>query len=241
MRQFALSMQGIVKEDGTFDVLGFDSPIDLLETPDNQKLFHLRNGDADDLIKFAPRFLEAMEAGIEKFRMAAQFHELGHFQDDAEAWKARYLLWSSAIESIYTSHNRDHKGSNVAKERIKWFLGESTSIYPAGNLPDGISNPNITVGAIVNDLYEVRNYLAHGDKIPDHFFRERGRSGLSGPINRMGVLFEAQSFIIRHSLLKMLRDNLTTNFAGAAESEAYFSANGLTNIQLQKKKKAGVP
>jgi len=239
MRQFALSMQGTVRPDGTFDVLGFDSPIDLLETPENQKLFRLRNRDADDLIKHAPLFLEAMNRGIWKFKMAAQFHELGHFQD--QDWKARYMLWSSAIESIYTSHNPDHKGSNVAKERIKWFLGKSTSIYPLGDLADSIIDPKITVGGIVDDLYEVRNYLAHGDRIPNRFFQEWPRTGVNGPLRMIVILFEAQSFIIRHSMLKMLRDGLTAHFAGAAESEAYFGANGLTNSQLKKKKKAGVP
>jgi hypothetical protein len=102
-------------------------------------------------------------------------------------------------------------------------------------------DPKITVGAIVDDLYEVRNYLAHGDRIPNHFFTDKPRSGVNGPLNKMAVLFEAQSFIIRHSMLKMLGDGLTAHFAGAAESEAYFGANGLTNSQLQKKKKAGVP
>jgi hypothetical protein len=240
MRQFALSMSGTVREDGTFNVRSFDSPIELMETPENQKLFHLRNRDVDDLKKYAPLFLRAMNTGIWKFKMAAQFHELGHFQD-GEHWKARYLLWSSAIESIYTSHNSDHKGSNVARERIKWFLGENTSIYPPGDLSEFVSDPKITIGAIIDDVYEVRNYLAHGDRIPDRFFQERPRSGLNGPLNRMTVLYEAQSFIIRHSMLRMLRDGLTAHFAGHAESEAYFGAQGLTNSLLSKKKKAVVP
>jgi hypothetical protein len=57
----------------------------------------------------------------------------------------------------------------------------------------------------------------------------------------MSVLFEAESFIIRHSLVKILRDGLTKHFAGAPEAEAYLGAQGLTNSELQKKKKAGVP
>jgi hypothetical protein len=57
----------------------------------------------------------------------------------------------------------------------------------------------------------------------------------------MTVLYEAQSFIIRHTMLKILRDGLTAHFAGPAESESYFGAQGLTNSQLLKKKKAGMP
>ncbi len=239
MRQSALSMHGTVREDGTFDVVGFDHPIGLLETPENQKLFHLRNQDADDLLKYAPLFLQAMNGGIWKFKMAAQFHELGHFQQFD--WKARYLLWASAIESIYTSHNSEHKGTNVAKERIKWFLGETTSVYPPGDISEFLVDPHITVGSIVVPLYEVRNFLAHGDRIPDKYFTDKARGGLNGPLHVVAALSEAESFIIRQSLLKILRDGLTAHFAGAAENEAYFGGQGLTNSELQKKKKAGSP
>ena len=126
MRQMAVMMSGTVREDGTFEVDSFDHPLELLEVPQNQKLFHLRDRDVADLRRLAPEFLRTMRGEIWKFRMAVQFHELGHFQD--YDWKARYLLWASAIESIYTSHHREHKGSLVARERIKWVLVTSTPL-----------------------------------------------------------------------------------------------------------------
>ena len=36
--------------------------------------------------------------------------------------------FGSAIEALYTSKSPEHKGSLVAKERIKWFLGPNTAI-----------------------------------------------------------------------------------------------------------------
>lgn len=233
MRQHAMMMQGTVQNDGSFDVTSFDHPIDLLEVPQNQKLFHLQNRDADDLKNYAPLFLLAMRGEFWKFRMAAQFHELGFFQGDS--WKARYLLWASSIESIYTSHNSEHNGSMVARERIKWFLGENTSIYPKGELSNLLKDPKITVGAIVEPLYEVRNFLAHGDRIPDEYFQKKIRNGfgLDDSLNLMGVLAEAQSFIIRYSLLKILREGLLNHFTGAVSAQAYFSSHGLTNSKLR--------
>ncbi|HKW35439.1 MAG TPA: hypothetical protein VJN92_20680 [Candidatus Acidoferrum sp.] len=233
MRQRALLMYGRVRpEDGSFDVAGFDvPPLHLLEVPDVQKLFKLRNQDADDLRTHAPGFLNAMRGEFWKFRMAVQFYELGHFQ--ALDWKARYLLWCSAIESIYTSHSWEHQGSLVATSRIKWFLGADTSIYAPGDISDLLEDPHITISQVVRDLYEMRNLMAHGDKISNAFFTTDMRTGFNGPVKKWEVLAEAASFIIRASLLKILREGLVGHFADAGPAEAYFGAQHLARSELR--------
>lgn len=235
MRQRALLMRGAVRDDGTFDVTGFDVPtLHLLEVPEVQKLFALRDRDADDLRRFAPDFLRAMRGEFWKFRMAVQFHELGHFQP--LDFKARYLLWCSAIESIFTSHNWEHQGTLVATSRIRWFLGENTSIYAPGDISKFLQNPHITVGDVVDNLYEMRNFMAHGDRIPDRFFNDVLRQSFGGDVKRLEVLIEAASFIIRTSLLKILRDGLLDHFTDAAPAEAFFGAQGLTRAVLRKRR-----
>jgi hypothetical protein len=244
MRQHALMIRGAVRnEDGSFDVSGFDLPSEhFLDVPELQKLFDLRNRDAENLRVLAPLFLEAMrpESEFWKFRMAVQFHELGHFQS-GDAWKARYLLWCSAIESIFTSHHPEHRGTLVATSRIKWFLGENTSIYPPGDLTQLVRDPGITVGATVSDLYTLRNLIAHGDRVPDFYFTEHPREGLNGGVQRLEVLNEAASFIIRTSLLKILNDQLLPHFTGAESADAFFGANGLTNTALRANQRRNAP
>jgi len=232
MRQRALLMRGkVLAGDGSFDVMGFDiPPLHLIEMPDVQKFFHLRNQDADDLRTYAPHFLHAMRGEFWKFRMAVQFYELGHFQ--ALDWKARYLQWCSAIESIYTSHSREHQGSLVATSRIKWFLGAGTHIYAPGDISKLLKDPKITIDQIADDLYEMRNFIAHGDKIPDPYFTTTLRTGFNGPVKKTEVLLEAASFIVRTSLLKILRDGLIDHFADAGPAEAYFGAEHLTKSEL---------
>ena len=226
MRERALVMRGTIRDDGTFDVTGFDIPnLHLLEVPEVQKLFALRNQDADNLRQFLPAFVRAMRGEFWKFRMAVQFHELGHFQP--LDYKARYLLWCSAIESVYTSHTWEHQGTLVATSRIKWFLGEKTSIYAPGDISRLLQDPHVIVGAVVGDLYEMRNFMAHGDKIPDRFFNEFPRQSFNGDVTRVEVLIEAASFIIRASLLKILRDGLLDHFADAEPAEAYFAGQGI--------------
>jgi hypothetical protein len=236
MRQRALLMRGTVRSDGTLDVTGSDiPPLHIIEVPEVQKLFHLRNSDCEALRLCVREFLRGMKGGFWKFRMSVQFHDLGYFQ--TLDWRARYLLWCSAIESIYTTHNREHQGKRVATARIKWFLGENTPIYGPGDLTDPLRDPHITVGQIVGDLYDVRNYLAHGDRIPNPFFTDILRSGFNGGVARMDVLLEAASFIVRSTLLKVLRDRLLNHFTDASAAEAYFGPS-LTNSALRL---AGIP
>lgn len=119
----------------------------------------------------------------------------------------------------------EHQGSLVAKERIKWFIGENTPLYPLGEFLSLVKNPNLTVGQIVDDLYEMRNFLAHGDKLNDHFLKDTLRDGINGRVTVQEVLFEAQSFIIRTSLLKILRDGLLDHFAEATIASLKFLAS----------------
>jgi len=240
MRARALVMRGSIRdEDESFDVTGYDvPPLHLLEVPEVQKLFKLRNRDCDDLRSYAPDFLRAMHGGAWKFKMAVQFHDLGHFQ--CLDWKARFLLWSSAIESIFTTNSRNHQGTTVATERIKWLLGENTSIYALGDLSEFEDDPHLAIGDVVHAFYNVRNHIAHGDRIPDIYFMQTARNGLNGGVVMMEVLLEAASFIIRSALLKILHDGLTAHFMDATAAETFFDANNLTNSKIRARQHAAV-
>jgi len=146
----------------------------------------------------------------------------------------------SAIESIFTTNSRNHQGTTVATERINWFLGETKPIYAPGDLNESEEDPHITVGDIVNAWYNVRNHLAHGDRIPGSYFMQEARHGLGGGVNAMELLIEAASFIIRSTLLKILRDGLSQHFVDAAAAEAYFDTNGLTNSKIRARRDVAI-
>lgn len=233
MRQgCVISAHGNIKEDGSFSVLGFElaereAGVEVVEA---HKLSALRNADAEELRRLLPLFTRAIDGDFWKFRMAAQFHDLGYFQSNN--WKPRFILWASALESIFTSHDRDHQGSRVAIARIKWFIGENTRIYPDTEWPAAIPSCTLTLAEILDDLYRLRNFVAHGDKVPDEFFKTCPRVGINGGVSKLEVLSEAASFIIRTSLLKILRDGLLDHFADAGPAEAFFGAQGLVKSKL---------
>jgi hypothetical protein len=241
MRQHVFLVHGDINEqDGSFQVHGFDvPPSEFVEVPEIQKLFVLRNRDADDLRHYMPAFLQCMRGGCWKLAMALHFHELGFLQ--SEDWMARYLLWCSAIESIYTSNSWEHRGSLVATSRIKWFLGHETHIYPPDELNELLQDPGITVGGVIYDLYRMRNFVAHGDRIPDSYFNEHPRAGIAGEVSKAEILVEAASFIIRRTLLKILEDRLWDHFRDAALAEAYFGAQGFTKTRLRQAKRGQKP
>ena len=89
---------------------------------------------------------------------------------------------------------------------------------------------------MVGDVYKVRNYIAHGDRIPDHYMMDTARGGFGESVSVYAMLFEAQSAIIRTSLLRILGDNLLKHFVDADASEAYFEAQGLTKNKLLNRK-----
>jgi hypothetical protein len=230
MRQYALVINGPLQSDGTIQVQSFDHPIHLMEIPEIQKGFLLRNRDVAELQSVSTAFLDAMAGEYWKFRMPVSLYEAGHFQD--RFWKSRFIVWSSAIEAIFTSQtpDREHSGSKVAKARIRWFLGGGTKIYAPGDVPSFAPQPQPTIDKVLDDLYEVRNCIAHGDRVPDRFFAQRF-TGVQDT-NRLATLEEAASFIVRASLLKILRNGLLKHFKGGPESRAYFRANGLVRSSL---------
>lgn len=235
MRENVLtSAEGDLRADGTFDVRSFQLSGQHAgtEVVEAHKLCGLRTRDAEELRELLPEFVAAMTGEFWKFRMAVQFHNLGYFQ--SLHWKPRFILWTSAIESIFTSHNPDHQGKLVATSRIKWFLGEHTRIYPDSEWGSCVlPSCDLTINDVLDDLYDLRNFVAHGDKVPDQFFTDNPRSGINGGVSRVEVLSESASFIIRTALLKILRGGLLEHFRDARPAERYFGAEGLVNSRLR--------
>jgi hypothetical protein len=234
--------EGEVNEDGQFCRIAFRTPLDSVMNPVSHRTLSFRTADAKNLRLYLPLFLEAMNGQYWKFRMAAQLHESGCFQDND--LRAKFFLWTTAVESLFTtqSDRGNNSGSLVATERIKFFLGSKTSIYPPDELASVYVDPHLCIEDVVKELYCLRNHIAHGDRIPEYYFEQGGRQDiLKGEISRFDMLLEAVSFIIRHSLLKILKENLLGTFANASHSDIYFKAHGLTKSGLDKMRLSQVP
>ena len=88
----------------------------------------------------------------------------------------------------------------------------------------------------MDELYCLRNHIAHGDKLPDYYYARNGREDFNGPLYRYEMLTEAISFIVRRSLLEILKDDLLGRYQDAASSEAYYTSQDLTRTKIGKRR-----
>jgi hypothetical protein len=121
----------------------------------------------------------------------------------------------------------------VVSERINQFLGADTNIYEPGDIPSFLPQAKFSVREIIKDVYEVRNYIVHGEKVLDKYWAP-ARAGVSftETINKVDVLFEGLSFILRKSLLRVFHDNLLEEFKDRVSSRKYWRGFGLTRRDL---------
>jgi hypothetical protein len=234
-RVLAQFCEGSIAEDGSLYNIGFVNPILDESLPISHRQFALHTVHAEALRDIGPMYMQAMTGEFEKFRMAAQMHEAGYFQH--EDWKVRFFLWTSALEALFTTQNpnRQHSGSVVAKGRIKDLLGAKTLIYPPDEYLSLLTPSPLTVEDIVDELYCLRNHIAHGDKLPSHYYEQSGREEFGQCLVRAEMLTEAISFIVRRSLLAILKRGLLPHFNDTASSEAYFVSNKLTQDEISKR------
>lgn len=207
----------ITDEKPRFNSLLF--PHDSLDVPEAVKLFGIRSGDLVKLRNLLPIFLKAMNGPYWPIRMAVQYYYMGYEQND---WRGRYLCWgSSALHALYS-----HQGRKIIP-RVSKFLGENSLIYDPVDHPEyEFLPPNpLTIKDVLADVNEVRNDIAHGDRIPDRFFTAGGgRQTLGGSSIYLAVLEDAQSFIIRESLLKILGEGLIEKFRDRGLRAQYWKA-----------------
>ncbi len=230
MRQRALFMQGELNDETGFNPQHFDHPIHLMEVPEVQKLWHLRNADLELLRELTQAFVTVMNGDEWKIRMAVQFHEGGHWQH--LYWKPRFSLWMAGIEALYTTRDSDHNGRLVTVERVKHLLGATTNIYEPGDLQSFLPQANIYIGDVLDEMYKLRNYVVHGERVPDRYNEVR-RAGVNGHVNLLSVLIEATSFVLRKSVIKILKNNLVQEFKDSHASQNYWCTFGLTKTNIR--------
>jgi hypothetical protein len=181
--------------------------------------------------QLAPAFLRAMEGEYSSIRLAVQFHDIGHFTFQ-RYWKLSWFSWMAGLESLYTVDDQEHRGQMVVKERIKHLLGSNTPVYEPGDIPSFLPQPEQTVVGVVGPIYELRNTVVHGQRVPDSFYVQDGRVGLDGPLRRVEELVEVLSFLLRKSIMVVLEQNLLETFKEESTIKAYFSGRGLTRTKL---------
>jgi hypothetical protein len=237
-RSRAMHIPGVIRQDGTFDPQGFTARPELADVPEIQKLFVVREQDIEVLTSVLPEFMHLYQKDdngklkdeYEPIRMAVQLYGEAY---SLSYWKARHILWWSAIEALYGD------GEDTTPARIYALFGDKNLvdgyqhiIYEKGDIPSCYyTSPEClhTLGEMVPLIYEVRNFSAHGLKVPDSHFRSRPHPFGQDAIG-LDVLAEAATFIIRKTVIEILRRGWREEFKDRAGRENFW----LTKFALPK-------
>ena len=216
------SVTGYLREDGSVDGRNFTYPDSALDVPEGLKLFAFRIRDLEELRALIGPFLRGMHGEYWPFRMAVQYYYMGYEVND---WKGRYLYWgSSALHALYSP------SSEKLLRRVRAFLGERTLIYPPCDHREAeFEKPALTtIDDVIEDINEVRNCIAHGERIPDKYFdANAGRDTLGRRVNLIGVLDDSLAFIIRETLRRILANGHLDEFASRRSVSIFWKHNGL--------------
>ena len=237
------AVTGRLKANGKFEPQSFKTT-HFVEVPEVQKLFTVRNQDINLLHSMLPEFTQLYEkdaAGrlideYEPIRMAVQLYSQAY---EVPHWKARHILWWAAIESLY-GNNED-----AVIARIYAFFGNKEmadgmrrSIYEKGDVPSCfplVPANDHTLGEAIPLIYKVRNESAHGQNVPDPRF-----AWVSHPLDcsvcLLDVLAEAVTFVIRKTIIEVLRRGLRDKFKDRNSREEFWLLEyGLNNKQSKKR------
>jgi len=236
-------IRGLIKADGTFDAVGFGMLEDLADVPEIQKIFGVREKDIHLLISILPEFMRLYQtdddgkmSNYEPLRMAVQLYGEGYA---LSYWKARHILWWSAIEALY--------GSNevAAMARIYAFFGNKNlldgyncPIYEKRDIPTYFyAQPDSlhTLGKIVPLIYEVRNESAHGQKVSDIHFVPIPHPLGQGVVG-LEAFAEAATFIIRKTVIEILKRGWRERFTNRGTRDDFWLYEyGLDRHQSKKR------
>jgi hypothetical protein len=207
-----MQIRGVITTGGTLDPQGFSVREDLADVPEVQKIFGVREEDIRLLTSILPEFIQLYKTDddgkmqeYEPLRMAVQLYGEGYA---LSYWKARHILWWSAIEALYGS------SEDAAMARIYSFFGNKNlvdgyncQIYEKGDIPScfvALPDSLHTLGKMVGLIYKVRNASAHGQKVPDSYFAPIAHP-FGQNISIIEALAEASTFIIRKTVIEVLR------------------------------------
>jgi hypothetical protein len=238
-----MNIRGVIRPDGTFDPHGFNAAHETADVPEIQRVFTIRKKDIDVLSSVLPEFIRLYQTDdqgrlndeYEPLRMAVQLYEQAYA---LSYWKARHILWWSAIEALY-GNNED-----AATARIYALFGNRNlvdgyhcPIYEKGDIPSYFypSPDSIhTLGRMVPLIYEVRNASAHGQKVPDSHFNQ-----VAHPLGKtvgIDALAEAATFIVRKTVIEILQKGLRDKFKDRDTRESFWLyAYGLDSKQSKKR------
>jgi hypothetical protein len=204
-----------LKPDGSLDPSAFSRAEMPLTVCSCDNLIPTRRSDAELLKTITPSLLAAYESKCQPVTRAISVLETGY---NSRSVDVKLLLWVSGIEALFASSN--YNGASIVTLRVKHFLGSKTEVYDSTAFPSFLLMPKLRLKDVLDDIYRMRNRVAHGEWIQKEFLDKPGHRG--GAHSYADIVLEATGITLRFALIKLLKDSLLEIFGDKENLDRYF-------------------
>lgn len=144
--------------------------------------------------------------------------EKAYFEETPEV---RHLLRVMALEALVSAE--DEFGKTALKKRIPKLIGDPVDLYEQYEASSARRLPSMNLCDVLNDVCELRNKIAHGDRPPVQWFEANRRQGDGGRLSYVDELREAAAAIVSLAWLRILRENLMETMTDKTKMRAFLS------------------
>jgi hypothetical protein len=146
------------------------------------------------------------------------------FYTEFESFRARHLFRVMALEALLCSEQDKDYGRQALRSKIPKLLGWHYDLYsPYHHDLITFCPPELPLtDKLVDDMYTLRNKVAHGDQMPLDWDKTYRSGFVDGELPYSYVLCEAAGSILRLTWLKIISESLQKSFADKKRMQRFF-------------------
>lgn len=188
-------------KEGQPDVFSFTAPGPTIPNTPNLETFNrINDNNLSQLSNLLPRFLKFATSAPWHLTRAVRFFEAGYSQISDPL--LQFIAWTTAIESFFSEDKAPLSMEELA-DRIGGRIDGAADIHSDVDV-DLLAYPlkPVPIESLLPDIFEARNCVVHGVRIPPSFDERGSTSPATGEeVHYMDVLREGASFLLRKLLL----------------------------------------
>jgi hypothetical protein len=149
---------------------------------------------------------------------------LEKFYLEYNSFRARHLFRVMALEALLCSeHDKDY-GRQALKSKLPKLLGWHCDLY--ATYQNDLITARLPVlpltDRLIDDMYTLRNKVAHGDQMPPDWMKEYRPGWVDQNVSYAAVLCEAAGSMLRLIWLKIVSEGLQQTFADKKRMQKFF-------------------
>jgi hypothetical protein len=164
-------------------------------TPESEALNVVAEPDIETLRSLLPQFLRLRSEGPSFFRRAVRFYEEGY--SDIHDSVLQVIAWTIGIEAMCLEDGKWLPGRGSVPAQVAARIGDRGGAAAWGELSKD-ERPKASFGALLADLFNLRDQIVHGSWIPEAWKTKFGRRSLDGsPLSYADLLRETAAAALR--------------------------------------------